>query len=243
MILSIQIPGNKRIPAERLRMNSRLFSGLCFMNRKHGLSGTILYDLWATIKNRCYNKNDHIYPRYGERGVVMCDEWLNNPEAFIEWAKNNGWKKGLQIDKDIIAMKLGVEPLLYSPDRCQFVTPTVNGSATRKSRFITYNGQTKTLIEWSRELKIPSSTILIRLDNLGYTVEQALTKKDNRLGYSGCRNVKRVFEYNGKSQSIPKWSKEVGISSNTLNMRITEFGWSIEKALTTPIGQHKFKKK
>lgn len=146
------------------------------MHKTHGLSGTPLYDLWATIKNRCYNKNEPIYKEYGARGVRMCNEWLNNPVAFIEWAKRNGWKKGLQIDKDIIATKLGLPPLLYAPDRCQFVTPKINGTATRKSRYIEYNGVTKTLAQWSDELGISRTTILMRLDIYGYSVEQALTK-------------------------------------------------------------------
>lgn len=151
--------------------------------RTHGLSGTPIYDLWATVKNRCYNVNEPSYPEYGGRGVIMCDEWKNDPAAFVEWAKKNGWKKGLQIDKDIIAMKLRLEPLLYSPDRCQFVTAKTNGTATRKSRYIEYNGVTKTLAQWSDELGIGRSTILLRLDVYGYSIEKALTK-----GWRGRKN-------------------------------------------------------
>jgi|SRR6478752_275056 len=146
------------------------------MHKTHGLSKSPLYKLWATVKNRCYNKNDRIYSEYGGRGVRMCDEWRDNPEAFMEWCKDNGWQNGLQIDKDIIAMSQGLVPDIYSPERCQFVTPKINGTATRKSRYIEYNGVSKTLAQWSDELGISRTTILMRLDVYGYTVDQALTK-------------------------------------------------------------------
>lgn len=41
------------------------------------------------------------------------------------------------------------------------------------------------------------------------------------------------IEYNGKSQNIYTWSKELGISVNTLYARIYFLGWSVEKAFTT----------
>lgn len=43
-----------------------------------------------------------------------------------------------------------------------------------------------------------------------------------------------LLEYNGKSQNICAWGKELNISPNTLYGRIYKMGWSIEKAFTTP---------
>ncbi len=42
------------------------------------------------------------------------------------------------------------------------------------------------------------------------------------------------LEFNGKSQNICAWAKELGISANTLYGRIYKMGWSVEKAFTTP---------
>lgn len=42
------------------------------------------------------------------------------------------------------------------------------------------------------------------------------------------------IEYNGKSQNICAWAKELGISANTLYARIYHAGWSVEDAFTTP---------
>jgi hypothetical protein len=41
--------------------------------------------------------------------------------------------------------------------------------------------------------------------------------------------------FNGKTLSIAEWAREIGVSSNTLYTRILTKGWSIEKALTTPL--------
>lgn len=51
------------------------------------------------------------------------------------------------------------------------------------------------------------------------------------------RNAKLEFE--GRSQNICAWAKELGISANTLYGRIYKMGWSIEKAFTTPSRQIK----
>jgi hypothetical protein len=55
-------------------------------------------------------------------GVTICQEWLDNPISFIEWALQNGWQKGLEIDKDLKSMGLKI----YSPDTCSIITKLEN---------------------------------------------------------------------------------------------------------------------
>lgn len=51
-----------------------------------------------------------------------------------------------------------------------------------------------------------------------------------------ARNQKRVpkYEFQGQSKSMAEWAENVGINACTLKMRI-RIGWSIERALTTPV--------
>lgn len=42
----------------------------------------------------------------------------------------------------------------------------------------------------------------------------------------------QLIEYNGKSQNICAWAKELGKNANTLYGRIYNLGWSVEDAFT-----------
>jgi hypothetical protein len=44
----------------------------------------------------------------------------------------------------------------------------------------------------------------------------------------------KIIEFNGKSQNIAEWSRELGIGRTTLNYRLKN-GWSSSRALTTPV--------
>jgi len=87
--------------------------------RKLKLKTDGLYVVYQNIKTRCNNKNYHLYHRYGGRGVNVCAEWGLDFNSFFEWAKNNGYKEGLQIDRTNNNGN-------YEPSNCRFVTPQVN---------------------------------------------------------------------------------------------------------------------
>ena len=68
---------------------------------------------------RCNNSNHSAYKQYGERGIYVCQEWLDSPQAFVDWAFANGFSPELQIDR--IDNNKG-----YSPDNCRWVTARDN---------------------------------------------------------------------------------------------------------------------
>jgi len=104
-----------------------------------------LRKVWQAIIDRCYNPNDTGYKIYGGRGVEVCDEWRNDMKSFCEWALKNGWKKGLQIDKD----KIG-DGLLYSPETCCILTRTENCNNRRDNKKYLFDGEMITIPEISR---------------------------------------------------------------------------------------------
>ena len=95
----------------------------CAIN-KNALTRQLEYSVLQNIKTRCYNKNRDYYKDYGGRGIKVCQEWLNNPQSFIDWAKLNGYQKGLYIDR--INANGNYEPL-----NCRFVDAKINARNTR----------------------------------------------------------------------------------------------------------------
>lgn len=54
------------------------------LNRTHGLSRTHpLFSTWSAMKDRCHNTRSPSYPRYGGRGIQVCDEWRKSFVSFI----------------------------------------------------------------------------------------------------------------------------------------------------------------
>lgn len=64
----------------------------------HGLSSHPLYTVWRSMKERCYNKNNPNYPRYGGRGITVCEEWRTSFKCFYD-DTIIGYKKGLELDR------------------------------------------------------------------------------------------------------------------------------------------------
>lgn len=146
-------------------------------NKKHGLCKHKLYRIWQNIKKRCYDIKNPAYKNYGERGVIMCEEWKNDFISFYTWALNNGWNPLLQVDKDIIGTGF-----LYSPNSCKLVTPKENSNNRTSNVFITYKGERKTIADWSLCSGINAYTIG-RRNRIGWSPKQIFEtpiKKNNR---------------------------------------------------------------
>jgi hypothetical protein len=80
-----------------------------------------LYNVWSGMRRRCYNRKHEGYHRYGGRGIKICEEWRMNPTAFVNWGIENGYRKGLTIDRIDNDGN-------YQPNNCRFVTIKVNSN-------------------------------------------------------------------------------------------------------------------
>lgn len=232
------------------------------MKRTHGLStnGGRIYQLWKSIKYRCYNKNSRDYQRYGGRGIKMCDEWLNNPKAFCDWALANGYKeektdKGLNI---LTIDRIDVNGD-YEPSNCRFITNAEQ--AKNKRNTLKDEERYKTCPVCGKEYEVSSRNgaktcsyecgCKLRTKNHPNTKDYTKIcpvcgRKFNakRGGHyndavycsNECKNLSLspIWEYNGQSHRVVEWAEKIGISSHCLLHR-KEMGWTIEEILTTPL--------
>lgn len=76
------------------------------------------------MRDRCTNIRCPNYRNYGGRGIFVCTEWIDDPAEFISWLIENGWEKGLEIDR--IDNDEG-----YYPENCRIVTRQQNQCNTR----------------------------------------------------------------------------------------------------------------
>jgi len=136
--------------------------------RTHNHTNTRLYHTYSSMKERCYNPNVKSYIRYGGRGIKMCDEWLNDPAAFFEWAEKSGYKENLTIDRIDNNGN-------YEPSNCRWATYKEQGNNKCNNHNETMNGVTKTVAEWADLYGINKNIIYGRLKK-GLDIFSALTK-------------------------------------------------------------------
>ncbi len=85
--------------------------------RNHG--NTRLYAIWASMRNRCSNRNSRAYKYYGKKGIIVCPGWNKEYSIFKKWAVANGYQGGLSIDRINHNGN-------YKPSNCQWITRSEN---------------------------------------------------------------------------------------------------------------------
>jgi hypothetical protein len=195
----------------------------------HHLSKHPLYSVYQDMKRRCYDENCKSYKNYGGRGITICDEWLNNVKSFCDWGIKNGYEKGLEIDREENEGN-------YSPENCRFITRAVGNTNTRRVIKVTAFNETKTVAEWTRDIRcsVSKHALADRLKNGKWEVELAITSPPNDFKKEISRNsgsAKKVWAF-GEEKSLIEWSedKRCTVGYSGLKGRLKR-GWSIEQAI------------
>ena len=111
---------------------------------KHGLSNTRFDNIRHGMIQRCYNKNNLYYKNYGNRGIKVCDEWLDKKTGlitFYNWSIKNGYSDELTLDRIDVNGN-------YEPSNCRWTTMKEQENNKRTNHFIKYRGCSKTIRQW-----------------------------------------------------------------------------------------------
>jgi hypothetical protein len=110
---------------------------------KHGGFRSITYTSWACMKSRCYHKSSPSYPKYGGSGITVCDRWKNSFDNFLS---DMGERPSRQHTIHRKENSLG-----YSPDNCCWATKREQQNGRTITIFLTHEGKTLCLSQWSVE--------------------------------------------------------------------------------------------
>lgn len=130
-----------------------------------------LYNIWSSMKARCYNINCKKYPNYGAKGIIICEKWKTDFDTFYDWAMSNGYQNDLTIDRIDVNGN-------YEPDNCRWTNSKVQANNRTNNHLITFRKETHTLTQWAKMLGLNRSTLWYRLKR-GWTIKRALTTPTN----------------------------------------------------------------
>jgi hypothetical protein len=205
----------------------------CGCTRKHRTAGagtnTPEYTAWHSMKSRCYRKRYHNYNRYGARGIIVCERWLN---SFADFLADVGKRPSASHSLDRIDNNGN-----YEPGNCRWATKKEQANNRCDNRMIDAFGEIKSAFDWSNDERcVVSQLQLVNRILSGERSELAISR-------SLCNNRRRLiedFEAFGERLTIEQWADDsrCAVSKQTLKKRIRK-GISPELAITTPSRKRK----
>lgn len=132
----------------------------------HGKRRSDEYSIWVGIKQRCFNPNCKEFKWYGLKGIIMCQEWVDDFQSFYEHVGPRPSKKH-SIDR-IDSSKN------YEPGNVRWATSIEQANNKRNNSILTIFGKSKTIAEWERYIGCSKELIRQRIKKLGWSAEKAI---------------------------------------------------------------------
>ena len=160
----------KVIPGKKLRRGRKSCGCLIGKTTKHGhtVGGrwSSEYGSWAAMMKRCYDPKNDNYKYYGERGIRVNIRYHD----FRNFLADLGKKPTPQYTLDRIS-----QTGHYEPGNLHWATMKDQARNTSRNRLLTYNGETKPLVEWAEKMGLKQGTLRARIFDYGWSIDLALT--------------------------------------------------------------------
>ncbi len=122
--------------------------------------------IWKNLRRRCLNPKRKEYPRYGGRGIMICERWAvfanfisdvgprPTPAHSIERRDNDGH---------------------YEPANCYWATDQEQRWNKSTTLRITHDGVTLNVAEWAAKTGLPPKIIRSRYRGYGWSADKTFT--------------------------------------------------------------------
>jgi hypothetical protein len=128
------------------------------------------YGVWRAMKERCLNRNNKRFPRYGLRGIAVCCRWIY---SFPNFLKDMGrCPKGMTLERR--NNNKG-----YTPSNCRWASRMDQANNKHSNHRIRALGQVKTLAQWCRLTGITDRCFYYRIE-CGWSEARAVTTPSSR---------------------------------------------------------------
>jgi len=151
-----------------LHLESVTRNGLSLATHGHtrGKHPSAEYEAWGNMIGRCSGNRRRDSANYKDRGITVCQRWLDSFENFLA-------DMGPRPSKGYTIERKNNEGN-YTTENCEWATRTTQNRNKRSNHWLTFNGRTMLLIDWARELRMSRVTLIRRLER-GWSVEKTLT--------------------------------------------------------------------
>lgn len=122
---------------------------------------------------RCTLPTSCGYQEYGGRGITVCPEWRASFDTFL---RDMGPRPSPQHSLDRRDANGD-----YEPGNCRWATSKEQNRNTRKTKRLTYQGETLTVPEWAERTGLPKYLLLNRLRQ-GLALERVFAQPQARPG-------------------------------------------------------------
>ena len=109
--------------------------------KTHGLSGTRAFKAWDNARRRCYQPKDKRFPKYGGRGIGMCQRWRDDFASFYE--DMGECPPGMTIERIDVDGD-------YEPSNCKWADRNEQAMNRRSRVQMELNGEKLCLAEYCR---------------------------------------------------------------------------------------------
>lgn len=158
------------------------------------------YVSWRCMIGRCYTPQTDSYKFYGERGITVCDRWLNSFEMFFQDMGVKPSKKHTIERLDVLGN--------YEPNNCKWATQAEQDRNKANNNWIEHNGEKMIASDWAKRLGVSCGRLLLYVkahgvdDSIKYFTDKSALRFKTGL-------IKEIYL---SAEPYDKLSQDTGVS-------------------------------